>query len=343
MIPPPIPMDETARLEDLRTTGILDTPPEPFFDSIPPMAARAFRVENAGLSFVDRRRQWFKARTGPGPSETSREVSFAGHAILQDGPFVVPDALLDERFSANPFVTGPDGVRFFAAIPVHGQAGTRIGALSVWADKPLLPGAEALETLGQLAHLISTELASRASDVRSSGGSASSPDQANDLSPGGSASPHDLFPTQSGQESDPPTKLPRSEPRRLESAPTPEATTILDEPALASILENGTPENVAMLRRTLESFREELGGFAASISIHTARDSWSRVLSRWAARAGLIGAEEFALICGEGTTVPTPAERRNYIEKILVPATARLDIAIGEFASTRSEHHLKTA
>lgn len=112
MLAPPTPIDETQRLRSLTTLCILDTLPEERFDRITRLACRAFGVPIALVSLVDRERQWFKSKQGLNACETPREVSFCGHAILQEGAFVVPDAFLDERFHDNPLVTGAPHVRF---------------------------------------------------------------------------------------------------------------------------------------------------------------------------------------------------------------------------------------
>lgn len=56
-------------------------------------------------SIVDSMRQWFKARIGFEPCETSRDVSFCEFVILTPGtPFTVPHTHLDPRFRNNPLV-----------------------------------------------------------------------------------------------------------------------------------------------------------------------------------------------------------------------------------------------
>ncbi|WP_399223298.1 hypothetical protein [Synechococcus sp. J7-Johnson] len=57
------------------------------------------------VSLVDTDRQWFKSKFGLETTETSRDVSFCAHAILQDDILVVQDTHLDSRFAANPLVT----------------------------------------------------------------------------------------------------------------------------------------------------------------------------------------------------------------------------------------------
>jgi diguanylate cyclase (GGDEF)-like protein len=131
VIEPPIPLDETCRLQTLLSLRILDTEPEERFDRITRLAKRVFGVPIALVSLVDSHRQWFKSRQGLDALETPREISFCGHAITLDQILVVEDALLDERFRDNPLVTGEPHVRFYAGYPVRAPNGTRLGTLCI--------------------------------------------------------------------------------------------------------------------------------------------------------------------------------------------------------------------
>jgi len=99
---PDVPPDEASRLAELRSLNVLDTIAEERFDRLTRMVRRLFGVDVALVSLVDENRQWFKSCAGMELSETPRDISFCGHAILGDGVFVIPDALQDERFADNP-------------------------------------------------------------------------------------------------------------------------------------------------------------------------------------------------------------------------------------------------
>ena len=88
----PTARNETARLAALARYEILDTAPEPEFDDLTRLAAQVCGTPFAQISFVDRDREWFKSRIGVDETETPRDISFCGHAILGSDVMVVPDA-----------------------------------------------------------------------------------------------------------------------------------------------------------------------------------------------------------------------------------------------------------
>ncbi len=127
----PLPENEAARLEALRQLKILDTEPEAAFDDLTRLAAYICKTPIALITLLGSDRQWFKSRVEVTPAESSRDVSFCAHAILQPGPFVVPDALDDERFRTNPFVTSEPNIRFYAGSPLTTDEGFKLGTLCV--------------------------------------------------------------------------------------------------------------------------------------------------------------------------------------------------------------------
>lgn len=159
---PPIPLDETVRLVSLHSLRIMDSAPEERFDRVTRMARRVFDVNICLVSLVDSDRQWFKSKQGLEACQTPREVSFCGHAILQEGVFVVEDAHLDKRFSDNPLVTGDPSVRFYAGCPVHSPDGRRVGTLCVIDDTPRTFSDSDAAMLKDFAALVDEELATAA-------------------------------------------------------------------------------------------------------------------------------------------------------------------------------------
>ena len=45
-------------------------------------------------------------------------MAFCSYTILGIEPMVIPDAMADERFAANPLVTGETNIRFYAGAPL---------------------------------------------------------------------------------------------------------------------------------------------------------------------------------------------------------------------------------
>lgn len=158
VLTPQIPENEIERLQSLCALNILDTPPEPGFDRMTLIAKTLFDVPIALVSLVDANRQWFKSRQGLGATETPRDVSFCGHAILNEGVFVIPDSHIDPRFADNPLVTGAPFVRFYAGAPLTLADGARIGTLCIIDHKPREFSKEQCVLLTEIAHVVVDEL-----------------------------------------------------------------------------------------------------------------------------------------------------------------------------------------
>lgn len=155
------PPDEAARLQDVQALDILDTPRERGFDRLVFITAQVFRTPVAAVSFVDRHRQWFKAKVGLAMGETGRNVSFCAHALHQPEPLVVTDTLRDVRFQGNPLVAAGPRFRFYAGAPLTGPSGMRVGTLCVLDTRPRTLTDLQVVTLKALAAEVSNLLAAR--------------------------------------------------------------------------------------------------------------------------------------------------------------------------------------
>ncbi|PYF83303.1 diguanylate cyclase with GAF sensor [Marinomonas alcarazii] len=160
MIKPDIPKNEAERLHALRALRILDTSHEERFDRITRMAKRMFNVSISLISLIDESRQWFKSRQGLEVIETPRDVSFCGHAIHQDGLFIITDASIDERFFDNPLVTDAPNIRFYAGYPLKLRQGINIGTLCIIDSKPRIFDEEDQLLLKDLGTIIEQEIQS---------------------------------------------------------------------------------------------------------------------------------------------------------------------------------------
>ncbi|MBI5021971.1 MAG: PAS domain S-box protein [Ignavibacteriales bacterium] len=128
---PTIPENDVARIEILKHYGVLDTLPEKSFDDLTELAAEICESPIALISLIDENRQWFKSKIGMTVEETSRDISFCGHAIHHTDLFIVPDAVNDDRFADNPLVTGDPKIRFYAGAPLISSDGYALGTLCV--------------------------------------------------------------------------------------------------------------------------------------------------------------------------------------------------------------------
>ena len=155
---PDTPHNEALRLRALRSLNILDTPPEARFDRLTRLAKSIFNVPIALISLIDEDRQWFKSCIGLEARETTREISFCGHAILGDSVFIIEDASQDERFADNPLVLNDPKIRFYAGWPLRHVDGSNLGTLCIIDTVPRVLRADELDTLRDLAEVAEAEL-----------------------------------------------------------------------------------------------------------------------------------------------------------------------------------------
>jgi PAS domain S-box-containing protein len=149
---------EDCRLNELRSLRILGTSPDPRFERIVDLVRDTLNVPTALVSIIDADRQWFKARRGLPLTETPRKIAFCDRTIRSDFALVVPDARLDERFSDNPLVTGPPGIRSYAGAPIIMPSGHRLGTVCAIDVEPRAFTPRQVRFLSSLAAIVADEL-----------------------------------------------------------------------------------------------------------------------------------------------------------------------------------------
>ncbi len=138
------------------------------------MAAAGLHAPMAVVSVLGPDTQWHVARYGLDVETLPIEQSFCAVAVRNDDGMVVPDAVHDPRFAANPLVMSR-AVRYYAGIPIEDPQGRRVGALCVVDSKPRNVTTEAelslLRVLAERVQQIVWESLQRAEDESSPGSS----------------------------------------------------------------------------------------------------------------------------------------------------------------------------
>ena len=143
-----------------RLTGI-GTAAEVECDRLVALARSTYGTSSAALTFVDGDRLWDMVHLGFTPRVYPLAGSITALAVSGAGAFVVPDALLDDRFLSRPPEPGQAVTRFFAGFPIEADSGERIGVLCVFDPEPRRLGEVDTVLLRELALLIQAELSQR--------------------------------------------------------------------------------------------------------------------------------------------------------------------------------------
>ena len=133
-------LQNEERLEALRQTSLLDSPPEEAFDRLTRLATAVLHVPVAVISLLDRDRQFIKSASGlSGPLDALRktplEHSFCKHPVGSGEPLVVPDNRRDPVVGNYTTVTDL-GLMSYAGIPLVTSDGHALGTFCVLDERP---------------------------------------------------------------------------------------------------------------------------------------------------------------------------------------------------------------
>ncbi|AFL82242.1 histidine kinase with GAF domain [Aequorivita sublithincola DSM 14238] len=135
MITPKFPVDEKQRIAAVRSYNLLDTLPEKDFDNITALTANICDVPISLVTLLDADRNFLKSHYGIPFNESPRNISFCGHAILEESDiFIVEDARKDTRFKNNPLVKDLQAI-FYAGVRLINSEGYPLGTLCVFDTK----------------------------------------------------------------------------------------------------------------------------------------------------------------------------------------------------------------
>jgi len=137
---PSDPIRNPGRLEALRRTRLLDSPPEDVFDRLTILATTLLGVPVAQVSLVDDSRQFFKSQVGQNePVASARQTplshSFCKHTVESRVPLIVTDARCHPLLQHNPAIA-EHGVIAYAGFPLITAEGHALGTFCVVDRKP---------------------------------------------------------------------------------------------------------------------------------------------------------------------------------------------------------------
>ena len=142
--PPATAEDESARLQALQASGLLDPALRGRLDALAKRAADVFDCRSARVDLLDAEGELTHgdASAAGRPDEgepvrgVPREQSMAGHVVAAAGePLIVPDAQRDPRFAGNPSLQRL-GARFYAGVPLLDEHEHVLGTLCLLDSNP---------------------------------------------------------------------------------------------------------------------------------------------------------------------------------------------------------------
>jgi signal transduction histidine kinase len=142
----------SERLRELARLQIVDSASEPEYDALVSLAATVCDVPLAAISFVDDRRQWFKARFGFETVELPLEMSVCLSTVRSGDTLEVADMLADRRFADSALAASGSGIRSYVGVPLRVAGGAAVGTLCVLDRRVRSLSATQVAALEALAH-----------------------------------------------------------------------------------------------------------------------------------------------------------------------------------------------
>lgn len=154
LIFPQSPENEQQRLDAVKSYNLLDTLPEKDFDTITALTASICNVPISLVTLLDSDRNFLKSHYGTSLNEAPRNLSFCGHAILDESDiFIVKDARKDPRFKDNPIVI-ENQIVFYAGVRLINPEGYPLGTLCIFDTKLRILSKKQKQALTALAYQV---------------------------------------------------------------------------------------------------------------------------------------------------------------------------------------------
>jgi GAF domain-containing protein len=148
-------LKEEGRLQAMQRYLIFNLDRQKELDEIVKLASMICQTPIALLTLMDKDIQWIKAKVGADIDRMPRETSFCTHAIEMQEMMIVPDAVLDLRFSEAPVVVNDPHIRFYAGANLTSYDGFNVGTLCVYDLEPKTLTVAQQEALAALANQVS--------------------------------------------------------------------------------------------------------------------------------------------------------------------------------------------
>jgi serine/threonine protein kinase len=156
--PTPVPIEETARMNAVRRYEQYAAPGDEVFERVANLARRVADTPVAIVSMVEHDDIRFLAHPGTDIDSLARDDGLCSSVVAHDEPWVIENCLLDPRSSEHELVTGDFAMRFYAGVPIRSPEGYNVGVISVVDFAPRALTDEQLDSLSDLAALVTDEL-----------------------------------------------------------------------------------------------------------------------------------------------------------------------------------------
>lgn len=134
----PLSSEEALRRAALFASGLLALRESPRFHELVEDLRRTMNAPIAGVSVIDGGYCWFPVLSGIDLDSIPVADSLCNSVVETQIPLTETDLTTNAKFAGNPFVVGPVAIRAYAAVPLCGVEGAKLGTVFV-ADRHIRP------------------------------------------------------------------------------------------------------------------------------------------------------------------------------------------------------------